>query len=241
MYSISDKLGLGIYSAAEAALYARVSTRLMARWVFGERDSKSVIKSELPETSERVVTFLDFVQVLAIREVRNRHRLSLQKIRQGIEEAKTRYGIEHPLAQQHTIYLLSDGMGKGHGEMVIQLPGRGAEGPDGLAQLTGRNKGNRVMEKVVEMFLADLHFEAGTGRASRYVPMTYKGAQVVLDPRRRFGEPIVEPGGYTAETLWDATNAEGGIDQAAEAYGVGVDEIMVANRYYDVITPNLAV
>jgi hypothetical protein len=63
---------------------------------------------------------------------------------------------------------------------------------------------------------------------------------VVLNPHFRFGEPVIMPGGYTAEALWNATNTEGGIDAAAEAYGVTVPEVTLANRYFDALLADRA-
>ena len=229
MVALANKLGIGIYSPAEAAFYARVSRRIMTRWVFGDASGKSVIERELRESSEKVVTFLDFVQTLAVREVRNRHGIPLQRIRQGVDEARKRYDVEYPLASKHTIYLFSDRKGKGHGQIVIRRP----DDNDQYVQLTGRDRNNLLIRPVVEMFLDDLQFDPETGLASRYSPMLQEGASIVLDPRRRFGEPIVDPCGYTAETLWDATNIEGGIEAAAEAYGVTISEVSLANRYFD--------
>ena len=237
MFAIADKLGIGIYTPAEAAFYARVSRRIMTRWVFGDIRGKPVIDRQLRDSSdsEKVVTFLDFVQTLAVREVRNRHGLPLQRIRQGVDEARRRYGIDYPLACRHTIYLFSDQKGQGHGHIVIRRPDDNDPIEDQYIQLTGREKGNLLMRTVVEMFLSDLQFDPKTGLASQYSPMSENGASIVLNPHRRFGEPIVDPGGYTAETLWDATNIEGGIEAAAEAYGVTVAEVMLANKYFDTL------
>jgi uncharacterized protein (DUF433 family) len=232
MFAIVERLGIGIYSPAEAAFYARVSRRIMTRWLFGEGDAKPVIDRQIRDASEKVVTFLDFIQTLAVREVRNRHGLSLQKIRLGVEQAQKRYSIEYPLARRHTIYLFSDQKGEGHGEIVIKLPDKE------YIQLTGKDKDNLMMRPVVEMFLEDLHFDPQTGLATQYSPMVDDGASIVLNPHRRFGEPIVDPGGYTAETLWHATNTEGGIEEAAEAYGVTVSEVRLANKYYDTLLPD---
>jgi hypothetical protein len=238
MFALADKLGIGVYSPAEAALYARVPQKLITRWVFGDSSGKPVIERQLRKTSEKVVTFLDFVQTLAIREVRNRHGISLQKIRQGVDEARKRYQIDYPLACQHTIYLFSDQKGEGHGHILIRLP----EEKDGIEeqyiQLTGREKGNRMMVPVVEMFLQDLQFDPHTGLATEYSPMVDEGARIVLNPHRRFGEPIVDPSGYTAEALWHATNTEGGLEAAAEAYGVTLSEVILANRYFDTLFPD---
>ncbi len=233
MFTLADKLGIGLYTPAEAAFYARVSRRVMARWVFGDSAGKSVIDRQLIDSDAKVVTFLDFVQTLAVREIRNRHGLSLQKIRRGVDAATERYGIPYPLARRHTIYLFGDQQGQGHGEMVIQLPDDPAELAPQFVQLTGKDEGSRLIATVVEPFLADLAFDPETRLVTRYCPMRHEGSSVVLDPHRRFGEPLVDPGGFTVAALWDATNTEGGIEAAAEAYGVGVAEVVLANRYYD--------
>jgi uncharacterized protein (DUF433 family) len=85
------------------------------------------------------------------------------------------------------------------------------------------------------MFLKDLQFDPDTRFATEYNPMSDDKAKVVLNPRIRFGEPVIMPGGYTADTLWHATNVEGGIEEAAEAYGVTASEVTLANKYFDTL------
>jgi uncharacterized protein (DUF433 family) len=235
MFTIADKLGIGIYSPAEAAFYARVSQKMMSRWVFGDASGKPVIDRQLRDSSEKAVTFLDFVQTLAVREVRNRWGVSLQRIRQGVDEARQHYGIEYPLACRHKIFLFGDQKTKGHGHIVI----RRAD-DDSYVQLTGKDRGNLLMGPIVEMFLEHLQFDPKTGLASEYCPMSEGVARILLNPHRRFGEPVVDPGGYTAETLWDATNTEGGIEAAAEVFGITVGEVRLANRYFDTLLANRA-
>jgi hypothetical protein len=236
MAALSETLGVGIYSPAEAAFYARVSTRMMSRWVFGDAQGKAVIDRELRDPSAKIVTFLDFIQTLAVREVRNRHKIPLQRIRAGIEAAKEKYGIDYPLACRHTIFLFSDQKAEGHGEIIIRLPDEDGQ----YVQLTGKARGNRMMQPVVELFLDDLQFDPKTKLATEYSPMADGDARVVLNPHCRFGEPVVLPGGYTAEALWHATNTEGGIGAAAEAYGVTVPEVTLANRYFDALLADRA-
>ena len=130
MIATQDHLGIGIYTPPQAAFYARVSPRMMTRWVFGDSAGKPVIQRQDHESSEKTVTFLDFVQTLAVREVRHRHKLPLQRIRQGVDQARLRYSIDYPLAQEHCIYLFSDQKGKGHGHIVIRLKGDDKEVED---------------------------------------------------------------------------------------------------------------
>jgi uncharacterized protein (DUF433 family) len=236
MITAQDSLGIGIYTPAEAAFYARVSSRIMTRWVFGDSGGRPVIDRQLRDSGEKVVTFLDFVQTLAVREVRHRYGLSLQRIRQGVDQARSRYSLEYPLAHRHRIFLFGDARTRGHGHIVIRLQGDEDGIEEQYVQLTGRGKGNLLIRPVVEMFLHDLSFDPETSLATQYRPISAgAGVSVLLDPHRRFGEPVVEPGGYTVETLWHATNAEGGIEAAAEAYGVPTREVELANRYYDML------
>jgi hypothetical protein len=236
MITASDTLGIGIYTPAEAAFYARVSPRLMTRWVFGDSGGKPVIDRQLRDSGEKVVTFLDFVQSLAVREVRHRYGLPLQRIRQGIDEARNRYDLMYPLAHKHRIFLFGDDQTRGHGHIVIKLQGDEGGIEDQYVQLTGREKGNLLIRPVVEMFLHDLSFDPETNLATQYRPISAgAGVSVLLDPHRRFGEPVVEPGGYSVEALWNATNAEGGLEDAARACGVSIREVDLANRYYDML------
>ncbi len=238
MFAVAENIGVGIYSTAEAAFYARVSRQIMNRWVFGDSKGKPVIERQLVGSDEKVVTFLDFVQTLAVREVRNRHGISLQKIRQGVDAARERYRIEYPLACEHTIFLFSDRKGEGHGEIVIRLSSEEADVKEQYVQLTGKARENLMMKQVVELFLDDLKFDPATGLAIEFSPMANGAASIVLNPRLRFGEPIVNPSGYTVESLWHATNTEGGIQEAAAAYGVGRAEVELANKYYDMLMPS---
>lgn len=233
--TMRDQLGIGIYTPAEAAFYARLRARTMLRWVFGDPGGRPVIERQLRESDGKIVTFLDFVQTLAVREVRQRHGLPLQRIRQGVDEARRRYDLKYPLAHEHRIFLFSDQQRSGHGHIVIRLEGDPDGVEDRYVQLTGQGKGNYLFMPVVEMFLDDLRFDPTTKLATEYRPLTRDGVSIVLDPHRRFGEPIVEPCGYTVEALWHATNTEGGLEAAAGAYGVSIPEVQLANRYYDML------
>jgi uncharacterized protein (DUF433 family) len=229
MIAIGEQLGVGIYTPAEAAFYARISTQKMKRWVLGTTGGEPVIAAQVGNDT---ITFLDFVQTLAIREIRQRHALPLQRIREGIDEAREKYKLPYPLARRHAIFLFSDQRRSGHGHIVIRLEGDEDGLDDRYVQLSGKHKGNYLMKQVVEMFLDDLTFDATSHLASQYRPMRSTSTAVLMDPHRRFGEPIVEASGYSVEALWHATNAEGSLEAAASEYGVSVEEVELANKYY---------
>jgi uncharacterized protein (DUF433 family) len=116
------------------------------------------------------------------------------------------------------------------GELVIRLTD---DKKDKFVQLTGRASSNLLMKEIAEPFLADLHFDPESGLASEYTAWKEVSQSVVLNPERRFGEPIVMPCGYTAQTLFDAIKSEGSIAAAADAYGVTPEDVSIAYSYID--------
>jgi len=217
-------LGKGIFTPAEAAFFARVRTQTMARWLFGDKRGGRVIMPEFSGQDEKVVSFLDFVQALAIRAIRVRHKVPLQRIRQAYEEAQSKYDVEYPFAARHTTFLLGDTH-----TIVIRL------GDDDYRELAGPSKGNRMITQVVEPYLHDLRFEGKL--ASEYCAWPPRAGdetrRVIMNPRLSFGEPTVTTCGYTAQTLWEAYEIEGGTKAAANAFGISTDDVELTCEYYD--------
>lgn len=220
-------LGKGAYTPAEAAFYARVKTQTLNRWLFGDGRGQSVVVPEVGEPDdEKIVTFLDFVQALAIRAIRSRHKITLTRIRQAVEIAQEN-NIQYPFAVAHTTYLFSDQQDQGHGDIVLEIDGK-------LLQASGTHRKNYVMREIAELYMCDLHFDEQTGLANKYDAwVDQERGKIVMDPRVRFGEPYLETCGHTAETLWDAYQVEGGITPAARAFDVEDSDIELALLFYD--------
>lgn len=217
--STEHQLGLGLYTPAEAALYARVPTQLLSRWLFGSSVGQPVLHPQIASSGQKIVTFLDFVQAMAIRAIRLEHRMPLTKIRAAVEKARSDYGVEHPFATRHKTYLYG-------GELVIRLKG------DELVQVSGKHAHNRMITEVVELYMHDLTFDtAGLARAFR--AFAWQNLAVSMDPQIRLGEPLVQSCGYTALSLWEAFRVEGSFQAAAVAYGIKPEEVEIACRYFD--------
>ena len=124
---VTTYLGIGMYTPAEAAMYARVSSRMMSRWVHGDKIGKAAIRAQIPVADDKTVTFLDFIQTLAIRAIREqKEKVPLQKIREAIELA-TAMGVPYPFARQHSTFLWD-------GEIQLDVAGQ-------LIQASGRRRG----------------------------------------------------------------------------------------------------
>jgi hypothetical protein len=214
-------LGNGLYTVPEAALYARVTTGMMRRWLFGGKGGEAVIDTQFKD-DEKLVTFLDFIQTLAIREIRLQRQLPLVKFRQAIAEAKKRFHLTHPFARRHCTYLYRD-------ELVIR-PNREKQE---YFEASGTQRGQSLFP-FVEMYLDDLSFDSN-GLANRFQIYTYQASSklsvpITMDPQFRFGEPLL-PSGYTPMAIWDAINAEGGIDRAAKVYGIPKEEAEASYQF----------
>jgi hypothetical protein len=216
--TVADLLGVGLYSVRDAALYARIPPRRMVRWMFGDSRSEAVIDRQL-KSEEKFVTFLDFVQAMAVRAVRLERKIPLPKIRKAIQKAEKAYGVRYPFARKHKTFLVGS-------EIVIKL------GDEEFVEVSGRHAGNLVIPAVAELYMIDLGFDAH-GLAAKYTPDRLNGFEVVMDPKARFGEPLLPSCGYTAKALWQAFKAEGSLEMAAKVYGVQRDEVVLACRYYD--------
>jgi hypothetical protein len=239
--AVADHLGVGIYSPAEAAFYARERTATVVRWLFGA-SGEPLIESQL-DPSEKTVTFRDFIQMLAVSAIRKQYDVPLQTIRRGLEVAKKRYGVQYPLAMAHKTYLFERGTKRKRGqkadgsetdpskrfEIIISLPRDGSKDDDNLVQVTGSDAGATLLKEVVELFLRDVSYDA-MGIADEYYPFREGDARIRMNPHLHFGEPLT-PSGYTALALWESVTAEGGIEPAAKVYGVEPKEVELAFSY----------
>src|SRR5260221_4032735 len=99
----SDKWQLGVYTPDQAARLLHLQPRAIRRWVYGTQNAQAAIIPEWPGHVGKLITFLDFVQAMAIRDIRNQRRISLQKIRQTVEIAEHNK-VHLPFARKHTDY-----------------------------------------------------------------------------------------------------------------------------------------
>jgi uncharacterized protein (DUF433 family) len=227
-------LNVGVYTPAEAAFYARIRTQLLNRWLFGGV-GKSVVDADFTDRDHRIVTFLDFVQALSIREIRRQYNVPLAKIRQAYLTARHALGIKHPFALKHSTFLFGDF--QNHPDRCEVVIARPNEAPD-YVQLTGKAAGNKMIAEVAELHMRRIEY-GRDGLAQSYCAWS-AGPQIkiVMDPRRRFGEPVVTSCGYSAQALWEACRAEGGVSRAAKAYGVHSRDVAAAVEFIDYLQGN---
>jgi len=210
----------GIYSIPEAARYAKMHPNSLRNWFAGGSDRAPLRETEINSPDFKAISFLDLIEAVAIRSFRLDYKVSFQKIREAVKNAKEKYKIEHPFAhKEHRTVLLGN-------DLHIFLP----EDSDNPVQLTGKMVGQKSMKPCIEAYMKDLEFNV-EGMAQLYTAFRYKNQEVILTPKFHFGEPAIRENGYTAETLYRAAVAEGSLERVAELYEVSVDAVETAYRY----------
>ncbi len=212
-------LGLGLYTPTQAAYMARVPVATITRWVHGSPKRASAMRSQLPDDQDKTVTFLDFVQTMAIRSIRREKKIPLAKIRDFIMAVESRYGITYPFARQHKTYLFDN-------ELVLSTNGQ-------LIEVTGKYKDQPLIRQVVELYMDHLSFDPASHLASAYQPMREGERYVLIDPTKRLGQPLVMPCGYSVGALIESVKAEGSAAAAADVNGVEEADVRLAQRYDD--------
>ena len=212
--------GAGVYSIPEAARYAKINQATLRNWFGGTKDHAALRETEIESPDFRAITFLEFVEAVAIRSLRVDYKVPLQTIRQAIKNAFDKYNVAHPFAHRdHRTALI----GK---EVHIFLP----EDSKNPVQLTGRAVGQKSFRHCIEAYMKELEFDA-SGLARLYRAFNFKGQDIVMNPAVHFGEPIVQAHGHTAQTLYRAAVAEGSIERAASIYEVPIEAVEAAYRY----------
>lgn len=215
---LAPKLGTGLYTIPEAASYAKITPQRLARWVFGSKDGKPVLTAQYGN-GERILSYLDFIQAVAIREIRTSHRIPLHKFREAIAYAQKKYDMQYPFAMDHVTFWNEPSK-----TIIISPPGS-----DEYIEASGKSPGQRLF-KFVEIYLKDLSYDPRSKLANRFSIFKHDNVSILMRPDVRFGEPLL-PSGYTAHCIYQAIKSEGGLEGAAKAYQIPLAEVEAAYRF----------
>lgn len=218
-------IGTGLYTPQEAAHFAKLRTDTFNRWFLGDaRGNERVVRQRFGgEGKERVVTFIDLIQAVSVRRLRQSSiasKVTLSHIR-DVVNACEREGIEFPLARDHTLYWLSK-------RLVLRID------EDRFIGLTPEIDKNQLYSgKIIEPFLKEVKFDDHDGLARVWTPLKGLDHRIDLNADRRFGMPIVEPCGILVSALVDAVETEGSIERAADAFEVEEEAVSLALKYQE--------
>lgn len=208
-------LGHGIYSFADAARLLGVSTNRVRAWFRGwSRGREAVFHTDYEtETEALVISFLDLMDACVAVSLRN-HGVSMPTIRRVKEELGKLWNTRHPFARQE---LFTDQSGR-------RIFLRTADQADEQLFLEILKR-QHAMPDVLLPFLKRVEYSPQTQLASQMTLME----GVLINPRRRFGAPIVNESGMPTSILYEAYLAnQRDVEAVADWYGVTTEDVNVA-------------
>jgi uncharacterized protein (DUF433 family) len=219
-------VGTGLYSLQRAARLVGADLRRVRRWLLGSsRKSNGTVlitpalwplqysDDEEPE-NQLLLGFKDLMELRIVARLVSEG-VSLQAVRATIEVAREHLG-PYPLQSKR---FLTDGK-----RIFMEAAG----GPGRRKQLLDVRGRQFVFDSVIRPSLyGGIDFDAG-GRPLRWFPVP-RNRDIVLDPARQFGHPIIERSGLPTDTLYMTYLAEDG-DRAfvASIYDVSTREVASA-------------
>lgn len=215
--TMTESLGRGVYSIAEAARYVGVDTATVGRWAFGYRDYRSIVDPDLPMIGKRkAFSFLALMEIYLMARFKAVG-IAPEKFRTAAGAVASREGIAHPFAFEH----LDQFMRHDNRDFFYRSG-------DDWEQLTGRNRGNITWNEVVEPYLQEVEFESEYAR--RWFPPN-TDRLIVLDPAIRLGAPVIS--GTRVPTANIMSQVAAGDEDwfVAECYGLSVEQVRAASRF----------
>lgn len=219
-------LGIGLYTASEAAQLLNLSVAKVRRWLGGYRvagrEYDPVWPPQLPKLDDQLgVGFLDLMQLRVAARLVLKTDISLQALRKALLLIRDLKLIDHdhPLA---TSGFKTDGR-----RMFLEI---GHE--TGEPQLYDLFRSQFAFHRVIAPSFKDVDLDFAI---TRWWPLGHDRS-VVLDPERSFGAPIVSESGIPTATLARAAQREGSARGVARWYRVTEREVRDAIAFEQRLT-----
>lgn len=221
-----NTLGVGIYSFADAGRFIGAKPRELRRWALGYQHktrsgedafSSPLWRTQLVDTDIEGLGFKDLIELRFVHAFRDEG-VPLQVIRRTLEEARDRLSAPYPFTCKK---FRTDGK---HIFMeVIE-----ETGDESLVDIVKRQN---VIQKVIGPSLREGVELDMQGEAARWFPLRGSKA-IVLDPARKFGQPILTDFDIPTITIVSAVKAEGGNEKrVAKLYDVSVAAVRKAMEF----------
>jgi len=217
-------LNTGLYTVSEAARLTRIPAGKIRRWIRGYtfRKGESVRHSDAvwqtgikPLDDKAALSFRDLLELRLV-DAFIKAGVSWVTMRRAHTKAQEELKTTHPFCSKR---IATDGKN-------ILLKQAEEDSDEALINLV---TDQREFSRIVQDFLKELEF---SGDDIVWWPLG-KNRQIVVDPRRNFGQPTVAKSGVPATTLARSVKANSSIDIVARWYEAQRDEVRDAVEFED--------
>ena len=204
------------YTIAEAAGYLRLPKSTLRAWMLGQKGFQSVIS--IADKPGRRLSFINLVEAFVLAGIRREHSIPLPKVRLAVAYLRRTFKTPRPLAEEQ---FATDGV-----DLFVEK----------FEQLIGATQHGQMQLRVIILDRLKHVRRDPKGIPEKIVlfPARGEGARpvddVVIDPRRSFGRPVLD--GYGLRTAIVAERFEAGeqIEELAKDYGVPPEAVENAIR-----------
>lgn len=214
-----EALGHGIYTYSEAGKLTGLSSKRVRSWfqdrkVAGKpRGGGRVFQSDYG--SEGVISFLDLIEVLVAGHMRELG-ISLIALRKAYAALRRYLNTQHPFSHQD---LLTDGR-----KLFIYLE----QESQNRAELIEIVSQQHAIPQVLMPYLQRVDYDNASGLARQW----NLSDEIVIDPTRAMGKPIVRASAMPTAVLAAAYRANGqDAERVADWYGVAPADVEAAVRF----------
>lgn len=214
-----EVLGNGIYSASECAHLLGVHPRKVLAWFRGwPHGADALLSSDYEKLFDKPsLSFLDFVDTAVVITLKERHGASTPLIRRLRKALKKEWNTKHPFAREE---FYTDETGR----RVFCTLASEDEGPPHLLEILEKQF---AIAQVLLPFLKKVEYCSET-RLAQVFNLTDR---VILDPRRKYGKPIVRGTGMPTAILYQCFRETRSAEIVADWYDVAPEDVDAAVRY----------
>lgn len=225
-------IGKGLYTIKDAMALTGISYAKVRHWIRGDLRTDEFMREGVPPVinsefgkidSKYILSFHDLIEVIVINSL-EKYGVSLKNIRSAHFNAQKLYNTKHPFSLKR---YWTDG------KWVL------TDGPDRDNELINLINNQHEIREVVNPFLAKVEYDNRNEIPLRLWPMG-TDRNVVIDPNRSFGQPIVKNEGVPTYFLASSVIAEGSIRKTALWYGVDESSVHDAFEYEKNILKRIA-
>lgn len=216
-------LNVGIYTVPEASKLTGVSKERIRRWLRGyhsnlrKKNYSRLWKPQLPEIDHKVaIGFLDLIEIKFVGAFLERG-VSWPMIHKVREKAAELYpDVSHPFC---TKQFFTDGQ-----RIFAQV-----HKETGETSLLDIATDQQVFAEITKPFLQQLEFREGS-LLERWWPLG-QDRQIVVDPKKNFGQPTVAKEGIATQVLATSVRANGSVEEVARWYEISPQAVQEAVDY----------
>ncbi|MGB2692319.1 MAG: DUF433 domain-containing protein [Thermodesulfobacteriota bacterium] len=215
MGKITDIRYLPYYSVSEAAMYLGVAKSTIRAWLGRQSNFECIITPA--QESPLSLSFINLIELYVLISIRRKHKISMNKVRTGLEYIKNKFPSEHPLANKK---FETDGI-----NLFLEKTGK-------LYNIT--QDGQTEMISVIQQYLKRIEHDE-EGNPIRFYPMSRKGnldqpKLILIDPNVSFGRPTVSDKAIPIDIIYERWTAGESIAELAIDYECTQEEIEEALR-----------